>query len=71
MKGPAPRDREGGVGGCVYVCVHVGGGAEIGFETDRQIGRGTSRQGKQSYEENRREKKTEEAGEQLGPVYAP
>lgn len=46
--------RWGGGRGCV--CVHVGGGTEIGLETDRQIGRGTGRQGQQSSQENWKEK---------------
>lgn len=54
----ASAKRQGKVGGAggMYVCVHVGGGAEIGLETDRQIGLGTSRQGKQIYQENWEEK---------------
>ena len=46
---------------CVYVCVcarvRVGGGAEIGLETDRQIGRG---------QEDRESKGTRKIGKKNG-----
>lgn len=72
MKGPAPRDGEGGGGlgvcGCVRLCICVclRGRGQNGLR-DRPTGRGTSRQGKQSYQENRRERQGSPAGGRMAP----